>query len=52
MDRSFINTTGIGYIIDRLAGPKWVHPGDEILITGTIGDHGIAILPEIEGLEF
>ncbi|GAB6155295.1 hydrogenase expression/formation protein HypE [Desulfosporosinus burensis] len=51
-DKIFINTTGIGYITDRLVGPGLIRPGDEILITGTIGDHGIAILSEREGLEF
>ena len=51
-DKIFINTTGIGYITDRLVGPERIRPGDEILITGTIGDHGIAILSEREGLEF
>lgn len=52
VDKIFINTTGIGYIGDRKVGPKQIRPGDEILITGTIGDHGIAILSEREGLEF
>ena len=51
-DKIFINTTGIGYITDRLVGPDQIRPGDEILITGTIGDHGIAILSDREGLEF
>lgn len=51
-DKIFINTTGIGYMGNRLVGPKYIRPGDEILITGTIGDHGIAILSEREGLEF
>lgn len=51
-DQIFINTTGIGMITDRIVGPKLIKPGDEILITGTIGDHGIAILSEREGLEF
>jgi len=51
-DKVFINTTGIGYITNRLVGPERIRPGDEILITGTIGDHGIAILSEREGLEF
>ncbi|EGW40407.1 hydrogenase expression/formation protein HypE [Desulfosporosinus sp. OT] len=52
VDKIFINTTGIGYITNRLVGPERIRPGDEILITGTIGDHGIAILSEREGLEF
>jgi len=51
-DKIFINTTGIGYITDRLVGPEQIRPGDEILISGTIGDHGIAILSEREGLKF
>lgn len=51
-DKIFINTTGIGYITNRLVGPEHIRPGDQILITGTIGDHGIAILSEREGLEF
>lgn len=51
-DKIFINTTGLGYITNRLVGPERIRPGDEILITGTIGDHGIAILSEREGLEF
>jgi hydrogenase expression/formation protein HypE len=51
-DKIFINTTGIGYITNRLVSPERIRPGDEILITGTIGDHGIAILSEREGLEF
>lgn len=52
VDKIFINTTGIGYITNRLVSPDQIRPGDEILITGTIGDHGIAILSEREGLEF
>lgn len=51
-DQIFINTTGIGYRSERIVGPEQIRPGDEILITGTIGDHGIAILSEREGLEF
>ena len=51
-DRVFINTTGIGFVAERIVGPELIRPGDEILISGTIGDHGIAILSEREGLEF
>ncbi|HVJ47811.1 hydrogenase expression/formation protein HypE [Desulfitobacterium sp.] len=51
-DKIFINTAGIGYITNRLVGPEHIRPGDEILITGTIGDHGIAILSEREGIKF
>jgi len=52
-DQIFINTTGIGLI------PPGIHisadraqPGDAILLSGHIGDHGMAILSQREGLEF
>lgn len=52
-DGVFINTTGVGVV------PKGVYisgdlacPGDVILISGTIGDHGIAVLSKRENLEF
>ncbi|MDR3287808.1 MAG: hydrogenase expression/formation protein HypE [Peptococcaceae bacterium] len=52
-DKIFINTTGIGYPrTGAEIGPQKVRPGDVILINGTMGDHGIAILSEREGLEF
>lgn len=51
-DKIFINTTGIGSIEDRLIGPQYIKPGDYVLISGTIGDHGISILADREGLEF
>jgi hydrogenase expression/formation protein HypE len=52
-DKVFINTSGIGLIprgID-LSSAR-IRPGDSILLSGTIGDHGIAILSQREGLEF
>jgi hydrogenase expression/formation protein HypE len=52
-DQIFINTTGIGII------PPGVHisadraqPGDAILLSGYLGDHGMAIMSQREGLEF
>jgi len=51
-DGLFINTTGIGFIQGKELGPEKIRPGDVVLVTGTIGDHGIAILSEREGLEF
>lgn len=51
-DGIYINTTGIGFIQDKEVGPERIQPEDVILISGTIGDHGIAILSEREGLEF
>jgi hydrogenase expression/formation protein HypE len=52
-DGVFINTTGIGLVPEgaRLS-PALVRPGDLVLLSGPIGDHGIAILAEREGIQF
>ena len=44
-DGLFINTTGIGLVAEgiNLGGDK-ARPGDQVIITGTVGDHGAAIL--------
>jgi hydrogenase expression/formation protein HypE len=34
------------------AGPNRVQPGDTVIVSGTIGDHGMAIMSVREGLEF
>ncbi|HWJ02304.1 MAG TPA: hydrogenase expression/formation protein HypE [Verrucomicrobiae bacterium] len=52
-DKIFINTTGVGIIPHgRETGPAKIKPGDKIIISGTLGDHGIAIMSEREGLSF
>ena len=52
-DGIFINTAGIGCISPGLhiSGHN-AHPGDKVLVSGTMGDHGVAILSAREGLEF
>ncbi|MGA1824236.1 MAG: hydrogenase expression/formation protein HypE [bacterium] len=52
-DGIYINTTGIGIkkIPYRLGG-ECACPGDKVIITGTIGDHGVAIMGTREGLSF
>jgi hydrogenase expression/formation protein HypE len=51
-DGIFINTTGIGRMRSGVdLGPRRVRPGDRVLVSGTIGDHGIAILSTREGLD-
>jgi hydrogenase expression/formation protein HypE len=49
-----INTTGVGIPVDlnRRFSLASAQPGDMIIITGTIGDHGLAILSFREGLGF
>jgi hydrogenase expression/formation protein HypE len=52
-DRIFINTAGLGRIPQGVdVGAGNARPGDVVLINGTIGDHGIAILSKREGLDF
>jgi hydrogenase expression/formation protein HypE len=44
-DQVFINTAGIGVVPDDVfLGPQRIQEGDAIIISGTIGDHGIAIM--------
>lgn len=52
-DGLFVNTSGIGLVSPgtRLSADQ-ARPGDRVLLSGTIGDHGIAILSQREGLEF
>ncbi|MEZ5877124.1 MAG: hydrogenase expression/formation protein HypE [Tepidamorphaceae bacterium] len=52
-DGVFITTTGIGVAPDNvdIRGDK-AKPGQAILLSGTIGDHGVAILSKRENLEF
>ena len=52
-DSLFINTTGIGRVRDGVSlSASQAEPGDTIIVSGHLGDHGIAILAEREGLEF
>ena len=52
-DELFINTTGIGLVPDGLElSADRARPGDKVLLSGSIGEHGIAILAQREGLEF
>ncbi len=44
-DGMYVSTFGIGAIDERLTlGPRYVRPGDRVLLSGAIGDHGITIL--------
>jgi hydrogenase expression/formation protein HypE len=52
-DRVFITTTGIGWVPEgRALSIHAARPGDRILVSGTIGDHGMAIMSVREGIEF
>jgi hydrogenase expression/formation protein HypE len=52
-DKVFITTSGIGVIPSgRSINYSSIHAGDAIIISGTIADHGMAIMSVREGLEF
>ncbi|HUB53339.1 MAG TPA: hydrogenase expression/formation protein HypE [Terracidiphilus sp.] len=52
-DGVYINTAGIGLLRPGISvSPLHAMPGDAILVSGTIGDHGMAIMSVREGLEF
>lgn len=52
-DRIFINTTGIGVLFEgTVIGGQQAEVGDIILLSGTIGDHGIAVASSREGISF
>lgn len=52
-DGLFINTSGIGRVPAGVSlSADQARPGDCIILSGSVGDHGIAILSQREGLEF
>jgi hydrogenase expression/formation protein HypE len=52
-DGCYINTAGIGVVREGIqVGPHRAQAGDAVLVSGTIGDHGMAIMSVREGLEF
>ncbi len=52
-DGVYINTTGIGLVPEGVhIAPQNARPGDLVIVSGNIGEHGIAILSVREGLAF
>jgi len=52
-DRLFINTAGVGIVPAGVdLGSDQVQPGDVVILSGTIGDHGMTIISQREGLRF
>jgi hydrogenase expression/formation protein HypE len=43
LDGIVINTTGVA-LTDRFVGDAGLRPGDRLIVTGTVGDHGLAIM--------
>jgi hydrogenase expression/formation protein HypE len=52
-DQIFINTAGVGTVPEGVdISAANARPGDKIIVSGNIGDHGIAVLSRREGLKF
>lgn len=53
VDQIFINTSGIGLVPEgvQISG-SLARPGDKVIINGFIGDHGMAVMAERQGLSF
>ncbi len=52
-DGIFITTTGVGVLADGLElGGSRARPGDVVMVSGSIGDHGVAIMSQRENLSF
>jgi hydrogenase expression/formation protein HypE len=52
-DGMYINSAGVGVVPEGVTiGPDRAQPGDVVLLSGTVGDHGIAVLSKREGLTF
>ncbi|MDD1652671.1 MAG: hydrogenase expression/formation protein HypE, partial [Methanomicrobiales archaeon] len=52
-DKLFVNTAGVGTVPEGvdISGSD-AQPGDKVILSGTIGDHGIAVLSQREGISF
>lgn len=52
-DGIFITTTGVGMVPDGVhVAPHRAGPGDKILVSGNLGDHGVAVMSKRENLSF
>lgn len=51
LDQIIINTAGIGFV-EKPVRDCGLQPGDKLIVTGTVGDHGIAVLAKREDFKF
>ena len=49
-DKIYINTAGIGFLKYPGLGPETMRPGDRVIVSGTVGDHGTAVMLARSGL--
>ncbi|MCX7887831.1 MAG: hydrogenase expression/formation protein HypE [Verrucomicrobiae bacterium] len=50
-DGIYINTAGVGRVVADVGSTR-VRPGDAVIVSGTLGEHGIAVLSRREGMAF
>jgi hydrogenase expression/formation protein HypE len=50
LDKIVINTAGIG-LAEKVVRDNGFRPGDRVIVTGTLGDHGLAVLTHREGFD-
>lgn len=52
-DGLFVNTAGVGVVPAGVhIGPERARPGDHIIVSGNLGEHGVAIMSVREGIDF
>ncbi|HME43525.1 MAG TPA: hydrogenase expression/formation protein HypE [Syntrophorhabdales bacterium] len=52
-DKLFINTSGVGAVPKNVSvSVSNAQPGDSVIVSGTVGDHGVTILSQRQGLQF
>lgn len=52
-DQLFVNTAGVGVVPAGVdIGPERARPGDVVIVSGDIGEHGVAIMSVREGIDF
>ncbi|MCR5664572.1 MAG: hydrogenase expression/formation protein HypE [Oscillospiraceae bacterium] len=49
-DKLYINTAGIGFLKHPGLSPRAIRPGDKVLVSGTVGDHGTAVMLARSGM--
>ncbi len=49
-DKLYVNTAGIGFLRHPGLSPRAIRPGDKVLVSGTVGDHGTAVMLARSGM--
>jgi len=52
LDGMIISTTGVGVLKGKRVLDSQARPGDKVIVSGTVGDHGISLMSKRKGLSF